>query len=72
MKFVKPPGFAEGLAKLGLPENQANGLGVIELVCTALYVIPQTSVLGAILLTGILEAQQQPTSASVIPGLPPY
>ena len=54
MKFVKPPGFAEGLAKLGLPENQANGLGVIELVCTALYVIPQTSVLGAILLTGYL------------------
>jgi hypothetical protein len=54
MKFVKPPGFAEGLAKLGLPENLANGLGVIELVCTALYVIPQTSVLGAILLTGYL------------------
>jgi DoxX-like family len=29
-------------------------LGIIELVCIALYVIPRTSVLGAILLTGYL------------------
>ena len=34
--------------------SQANGLGVLELACTALYVIPRTSVLGAILLTGYL------------------
>ncbi|WP_373652871.1 MULTISPECIES: DoxX family protein [unclassified Schlesneria] len=54
MKFAKPAPFSEGFGKLGFPESLANGLGIVELVCTALYVIPQTSVLGAILLTGYL------------------
>jgi hypothetical protein len=30
------------------------GLGILELVCTVLYAIPRTAVLGAILLTGYL------------------
>jgi hypothetical protein len=30
------------------------GLGLLELVCVVLYVIPRTSILGAILLTGYL------------------
>ena len=54
MKFVKPPPVVEGFAHLGLPEKLALGLGVLELVCTVLYVIPRTAVLGAILLTGYL------------------
>ena len=54
MKFLKPTEVVEGFAKLGWPDNLAQGLGVVELVCTALYVIPRTSVLGAILLTGYL------------------
>lgn len=54
MKFQMPPDVAEGFAKLGYPESVAFGLGIVELTCTALYVIPQTSVLGAILLTGYL------------------
>lgn len=29
-------------------------IGILELICVAAYVIPQTSVLGAILLTGLL------------------
>ncbi len=37
------------------PENpSAPVLGILELTCTVLYVIPRTSVLGAILLTGYL------------------
>ena len=32
----------------------ALGLGILELICTFVYLIPQTSVLGAILLTGYL------------------
>ncbi|NJN37230.1 MAG: DoxX family protein [Nitrospiraceae bacterium] len=32
----------------------AFGLGVLELVCVILYIIPRTAVLGAILLTGYL------------------
>ena len=54
MKFVKPPGFVEGLKHFGLPESLVLGLGVLELGCTLLYIIPRTSVLGAILLTGYL------------------
>ena len=54
MKFVKPPGFAEGMAKIGIPESLALGLGLLELVCVILYLLPRTAVLGAILLTGYL------------------
>jgi hypothetical protein len=54
MKLAKPPDVVEGFAHLGYPENLALGLGIVEFVCTALYLIPQTAVLGAILLTGYL------------------
>lgn len=54
MKFVKPPEVVEGFTHLGLPESLALGLGILELACTVFYVIPQTAVLGAILLTGYL------------------
>ena len=32
----------------------AHGLGIVLLLCTVLYIVPQTSVLGAVLLTGYL------------------
>jgi hypothetical protein len=54
MKFVKPAPVVEGFAHMGLPINLALGLGIVELGCTVLYAIPQTSVLGAILVTGYL------------------
>jgi DoxX-like protein len=53
-KLLKPPGFAEGMAKLGWEESQALGLAIIELACAIVYVIPRTVVLGAILMTGYL------------------
>jgi len=49
-----PAPVVEGFTHLGLPESLAPGLGILELACTIVYVIPQTSVLGAILLTGYL------------------
>lgn len=54
MKFTNAKELTEGMAKLGWPANLAVPLGVTELICTVLYIIPQTSVLGAILLTGYL------------------
>jgi hypothetical protein len=54
MKLAKPAAVVEGFALLGYPENLALPLGIVELACTALYVIPQTAILGAILLTGYL------------------
>ncbi len=54
MKLVKPAGVVEGFTRLGYDESLAVGLGIVELGCTVLYLIPRTSVLGAILLTGYL------------------
>ena len=54
MKLVKPAEVVEGFGKLGWDESLALGLGILELACTVIYVIPRTSVLGAILLTGYL------------------
>lgn len=54
MKLLQPAGTAEGFAHLGVPLTQATGLGILELTCTAVYLVPRTSVLGAILLTGYL------------------
>lgn len=54
MKFAQPAGMQEQLGKLGWSQEKMPVLGVVELVSTLLYVVPQTSVLGAILLTGYL------------------
>src|SRR5438067_8530617 len=54
MKFAKPAPVIEGMAQHGYPEEIITGLGIVELACTVLYLIPHTSVLGAILLTGYL------------------
>jgi len=59
MKFVQPPGTAEGFAHLGIPLGHAFGLGVLELGCVVIYAIPRTAVLGAILLTGYLGGAMQ-------------
>ena len=53
-KFVKPAPVVEGTVRLGYSEGVILPLGVVLLACTVLYVIPRTSVLGAILLTGYL------------------
>jgi hypothetical protein len=52
--IMKPPAVVEGFAKLGYSLSLAVPLGIIELACIVLYVIPRTSVLGAALLTGYL------------------
>src|SRR6266498_2273419 len=54
MKLVKPALVVEATVRLGYPESVILGLGIVLTVCTILYVIPATSVLGAILLTGYL------------------
>ena len=66
--LLRPAPVVEAFAKLHLPLSLAVELGIVELVCLALYVIPQTSILGAILLTGYLGgavAIQMTTSNSL-------
>ncbi len=53
-KLVKPAPVVEGTVRLGYPESVILGLGMVLLACTVVYLIPRTSVLGAILLTGYL------------------
>lgn len=52
--LLKPEIFTTGLEKMGYPPHLAHTLLIVEFVCVILYVIPQTAVLGAILLTGYL------------------
>lgn len=54
MKLVKPEPVVEATVQLGYDESVIVGLGIILLSSTLLYLIPKTSVLGAILLTGYL------------------
>ena len=53
-KLVKPAAVVEATTKLGYPESLIVPIGIVLIVCTILYLIPATSVLGAILTTGYL------------------
>jgi hypothetical protein len=52
--IMRIPAVVAGFAKAGFPISTAVPIGIIEIICIILYVIPRTSVLGAILLTGYL------------------
>ena len=54
MKLTRSAAAVEGFTHLGWPDSLAFALGIVELTCTILYVVPHTAVLGAILLTGYL------------------
>ena len=54
MKLIKPAPVVEATVKLGYSESVIVPLGIVLLICTVLYLIPRTAVLGAILLTGYL------------------
>jgi hypothetical protein len=55
-KFIRPipPQVTKSMTQLGFQLGLLNVIGTLLLVCTVLYVIPRTSVLGAVLLTGYL------------------
>lgn len=54
MKVMQVPAAIEGTKKVGYPAGVIFWLGIVQLVCLALYLIPRTSVLGAIFWTGYL------------------
>jgi len=54
IKLMKIEPVVQSFAQLGYPVSLAAGIGILELACVVVYVIPRTSVLGAILLTGYL------------------
>ena len=54
MKLIKAAPAVEGTVKVGFPESTIAGIGLALTIATVLYVIPRTSILGAILMTGYL------------------
>ena len=54
MKFQGGPEVIKGFGHLGLPASMLMPLAILELSCVVIYLIPATSIVGAILLTGFL------------------
>lgn len=54
LKLKGGPELVNGIAHLGIPESMIVPLVILELSCIAIYLIPATSILGAILLTGYI------------------
>lgn len=54
MKLLAVEQAVQSTTELGYPASAVFTIGVIELICLTLYVVPATSVSGAILLVGYL------------------
>lgn len=54
MKLLKPAPVLQEFTRLGYQEHHAIVIGIIELACAIIYLIPRTAVLGAILMTAYL------------------
>lgn len=53
-KLMLVPQVVEATNEIGYPGNVIRPIGIILLLCTILYAVPRTAVIGAILLTGFL------------------
>jgi hypothetical protein len=69
MKLIKAAPVVQGFPKYGYPESQIVIIGVLELLSCIVYLIPNTAVLGAILMTGYLGGA---TATNVRVGDPSY
>lgn len=54
MKLTKSAAVLQGFAQYGYPERLVVVVGILEVACTIVYLIPRLSVLGAILMTAFL------------------
>jgi hypothetical protein len=54
MKLFKPAPVLKAQAELGWPDEITVATGIVLLICTILYAVPKTAILGAVLLTGYL------------------
>jgi DoxX-like family len=53
-KLLKPAPVVQSFAHFGYPESIIITIGILEIACTIVYLIPRTAMLGAILVTGYL------------------
>jgi len=54
LKVLQLQPAVEGTAQLGYPPSAVLGIGLVQVVCLVVYLVPRSSVLGAILWTGYL------------------
>lgn len=54
LKVLGLPAAVQGTMNLGYPAQSVIWIGTIQLICLVLYLVPRTTVLGAVLLTGYL------------------
>ena len=54
LKLLRVPAVIEGMAHYGYPEHLILLIGMLEIGCTIVYVIPRTAILGAILMSAYL------------------
>lgn len=54
LKVLRLDAAVQGTTSLGYPAETVLWIGIIQLVCLVLYLVPRTSVLGAVLMTGYL------------------
>jgi hypothetical protein len=67
LKIARARAAVEGTVKLGYSPSVIVPIGITLLICTILYAIPRTSVLGAVLITGYLGGA---VATNVRAGLP--
>ena len=66
--FFNPAAAAKGTEHMGYPPSANLLIPILEILCAILYMIPRTSVLGAVLLTGYLGGA---TASHIRIGEPP-
>jgi hypothetical protein len=54
MKLMKSAGVLQGFVQYGYPDHLIVVIGILEVACTVVYLIPRLSVLGAVLMTAFL------------------
>jgi hypothetical protein len=54
MKLSHSPAVVQGFGEAGIVEGLITPIGLIELACVVIYLVPPTAVLGAILMAGYL------------------
>jgi hypothetical protein len=54
IKLLNIEPVTESFTRLGYSPSVAAGIGILELACVAIYLIPRTAALGGVLLTGFL------------------
>ena len=53
-KLTHDPWYVAEWGRIGYAPGAINGIGMVQVACVVLYLIPQTAVLGTVLLTGYL------------------